>query len=880
MINYIPYTILTTGTILTILISWNIFQIDIEKEEMKFQNSAQQVILLVQQRLDAYKQVLLGGAGLFYSSKEVTRGMWKRYIDIQKIEKTFPGIQGVGYTQFVKSSELEKHEKEIRDSGFPEYQIKPVGKRNFYTSIIYLEPFDERNRRAFGYDMYSEETRRVAMRRAIKSGEPSLTGKVRLLQENSIDEQAGFLMYVPIYKDDLSIQGFVYAPFRAKNFMNGITGKKYQDIHYKLYDGDEVLEERLLFNTDMKNEHCNSYFSAIKTIEVGGNKWTFYFDSHHEPSFSFIYFFISGTVLSLLLFLVSFLLVRQHIVSEKSNSELKRAKNLAERANRAKSDFVANMSHEIRTPLNGIIGLTNIVLKTELGEKQKSYLSKVKTSSKALLNIINDILDYSKMEAGKLQIEHRSFSLSELFENVNDLFEYKASEKDLRFELKIDPSIPETLFGDNLRIVQVLNNLVGNAIKFTDYGFVSVSAKVLEKSEKVSLLFSVEDSGIGIDKNLQDRLFQPFSQVDISNSRKYGGTGLGLMISKNIVELMNGTMWLESENGVGSRFFFQVALEFSTKSLEEKVVPNKILKFVGKILVAEDNHINQIVAKEIFLNYGLEIYIVSSGKEALQKARKEQFDIIFMDLQMPEMDGFEATKRIREFDKKTPIVALSAAVMERDRELTKEAGMSGHIAKPIETMELETILSKYLKSSGEENLKRVEKDFPEIYGVDLEKLFTSTPLKRETIYSMLLNYAKSYRVEFENLDFADLKLIHRFRGVSGNLRVENLYYLASEIENGNSSLFDNLKEEFFKVADSIEEKLSKNSNGDEVLQEMAKLKRDVDEYNLITLDRIENFISQLQGKISENLLLDLKESFKVHDFETVSKILEEIEEIL
>jgi CheY-like chemotaxis protein len=251
-----------------------------------------------------------------------------------------------------------------------------------------------------------------------------------------------------------------------------------------------------------------------------------------------------------------------------------------------------------------------------------------------------------------------------------------------------------------------------------------------------------------------------------------------------------------------------------------------------------------------------------------------------MDLQMPEMDGFEATKRIREFDKKTPIVALSAAVMERDRELTKEAGMSGHIAKPIETMELETILSKYLKSSGEENLKRVEKDFPEIYGVDLEKLFTSTPLKRETIYSMLLNYAKSYRVEFENLDFADLKLIHRFRGVSGNLRVENLYYLASEIENGNSSLFDNLKEEFFKVADSIEEKLSKNSNGDEVLQEMAKLKRDVDEYNLITLDRIENFISQLQGKISENLLLDLKESFKVHDFETVSKILEEIEEIL
>jgi CheY-like chemotaxis protein len=398
--------------------------------------------------------------------------------------------------------------------------------------------------------------------------------------------------------------------------------------------------------------------------------------------------------------------------------------------------------------------------------------------------------------------------------------------------------------------------------------------------KKVSLLFSVEDSGIGIDKNLQDRLFQPFSQVDISNSRKYGGTGLGLMISKNIVELMNGTMWLESENGVGSRFFFQVALEFSTKSLEEKVVPNKILKFVGKILVAEDNHINQIVAKEIFLNYGLEIYIVSSGKEALQKARKEQFDIIFMDLQMPEMDGFEATKRIREFDKKTPIVALSAAVMERDRELTKEAGMSGHIAKPIETMELETILSKYLKSSGEENLKRVEKDFPEIYGVDLEKLFTSTPLKRETIYSMLLNYAKSYRVEFENLDFADLKLIHRFRGVSGNLRVENLYYLASEIENGNSSLFDNLKEEFFKVADSIEEKLSKNSNGDEVLQEMAKLKRDVDEYNLITLDRIENFISQLQGKISENLLLDLKESFKVHDFETVSKILEEIEEIL
>lgn len=377
----------------------------------------------------------------------------------------------------------------------------------------------------------------------------------------------------------------------------------------------------------------------------------------------------------------------------------------AEKANQAKSEFLANMSHEIRTPLNGIIGLISLTLKMDLGTLQRDYLTKAINSSKALLGIINDILDYSKIEANKLEIEKIPFELDAILHNLSDLFGYQVSEKGVALSYHIAADVPNHLIGDPFRITQVLTNLMGNALKFTQQGEIEVKVQLLDHNDQViKLKFSVKDSGIGISKEQQEHLFNAFSQVDASNTRKYGGTGLGLTISKQLVTLMGGEMSVESHEGIGSEFHFNIELRYTHEEAQPFPlnVENKelfILKdfsAVGKILLVEDNAVNQLVGQASLESFGLSVVLAENGLIAVQKAQEEKFDIIFMDLQMPVMDGFQATLKIREFDKTTPIIALSAAVMIKDKERTKEAGMNEHIAKPFDLEQLKDVVIKYL----------------------------------------------------------------------------------------------------------------------------------------------------------------------------------------
>ncbi len=402
--------------------------------------------------------------------------------------------------------------------------------------------------------------------------------------------------------------------------------------------------------------------------------------------------------------------VNLHISLKRTNEELKKAKRAAEAAAEAKAIFLANMSHELRTPMNGIIGMIEILKRTPLTEEQKEYLSIIESSGENLLTIINDILDLSKIESGRMELENIPFSLKEELTRVMNIMQIIADKKHLPLKLQIAPGVPQYLSGDPVRLKQIIINLVNNAIKFTEKGSVTVSVeKQGVEDGKVQLLFKVTDTGIGISPEGQKKLFQSFSQVDKSTTRKYGGTGLGLMISKNLVQMMDGEIGVDSVEGVGSTFWFYIFLDVSDeetyrqyyrKENEQKEDSLRVhLKL--KILLAEDNKINQKVAVLNLNNLGHKVDVANNGKEAVEKFKTGDYDLIFMDVHMPEMDGVEACQKIREIEKndgrikKIPIIAMTANTSEDERKKYLEAGMDGYIGKPFKQKELIEIFKRF-----------------------------------------------------------------------------------------------------------------------------------------------------------------------------------------
>ncbi|WP_291724262.1 response regulator [Bernardetia sp.] len=379
-----------------------------------------------------------------------------------------------------------------------------------------------------------------------------------------------------------------------------------------------------------------------------------------------------------------------------TNEDLKKAKEQAEAATKMKEQFLSTMSHEIRTPLNAIIGMTHLLKSDKLEGEMAENIEILEFSAQNLLSLINSVLDISKMEAGKMAFEQTQFDLPALIQNTVEIFKARADEKNVLLRTNIDKNIPNALIGDSTRLSQILNNLIGNAIKFTEEGTVTITTRLLHhKTEKVELLFAVSDTGIGISPEKINAIFEDFSQAEEDTSRKYGGTGLGLAITKQLVELQGGTINVMSTLMVGSTFSFQLGFKIGKSKPIATHLPDTVniknLRGVN-ILIVEDNKVNQILVKKFLNTWGAKFYVAENGQVALDLFKKHDFDVVLMDLQMPVMDGYEAARQIRlleaNTDKFTPIIALTASTLLNERERIVQVGMNDFLSKPFNPNEL------------------------------------------------------------------------------------------------------------------------------------------------------------------------------------------------
>ena len=583
-----PFLVLAVSIFLTLGITYNFYQSSLNKDTARFNNEVSRVKSAIENKINLYIALLKGGRGFVESAAALNRESFANYIQSLDLERNYKSVQAIGYNKIVLPEERETLIKKMQAEGIEDFQIHPGGERDSYQAIIYIEPFNEQNKKDIGYDMFTEPNRREALTRAGDLGMPSASAKVNLLQSSHANPQTGFLIYLPIYKKGnipesieekrKNLIGYIYSPFNSADFLDEIQkSTDTSDIAIQIYDG-EPKPENLFTQASYENRQkpanqIEKDQSTENTMDIAGRTWTIKYDS--LPAFSeqssinwTPLIFLSGIIFSFLLFGMTYWETSARLKLETSAARLtesesqkqklleneQKARLLAEQANTTKDEFIAVVSHELRTPLNAIAGWTKILKTDNLSASTKNLaLEKINKNLRSQTKLVEELLEYSQILSGTINLDEKQINFSDLFENIFQNIEVLAREKNIEF-MKDNRLNGHLILGDEAKIKIVIYNLLTNAVKFTDSGG-KIETRLFENDGKIQM--TVKDNGKGISSEFLPQIFDRFSQADTSSTRNYGGLGLGLTISKHIVKIHNGSIEADSD-GIGAGSVFTV----------------------------------------------------------------------------------------------------------------------------------------------------------------------------------------------------------------------------------------------------------------------------------------------------------------------------------